>query len=469
MIAVPSGAVKRILTVKNPYDHTVVAELEPDSTERVEAKLANARQAFRAWRALPLEARIAQVERAVDVFRRDREDIAREVSQQMGKPVREARGEVDTFLDRARTCVELAPGALAPDVLPPMPGLVRRVEHVPVGVVFDIVAWNYPLLLPVNVIVPALLAGNVVLLKHADRTALTGLRFERAFAELDVPHVVQSLIVDHDQAAGIIQDPRVDHLCFTGSVRGGHQVYRAAAATRFIDVGLELGGKDPAYVAADADLDRAVAGVVDGACYNAGQSCCAVERVYVHERVYDEFLARARALIGGYALGDPLADGTTMGPLASASQPGFLRAQVEDAVARGARLLAGGSSPGDIEHGQGFFAPTLLADVPGDAGVMQEESFGPILPVARVRGDDEALERMDDTRYGLTASIWTADQERAERLASQLDVGTVFQNRCDYLDPALPWTGARDSGKGSSLSRAGFFHLTRRKSIHFRT
>jgi acyl-CoA reductase-like NAD-dependent aldehyde dehydrogenase len=278
--------------------------------------------------------------------------------------------------------------------------------------------------------------------------------------------LVTNLVLTHQQTADLIGNHRVNHVAFTGSVEGGVQVHRAAAS-RLIDVGLELGGKDPAYVAADADLDFAIENIVDGACYNAGQSCCAVERVYVHESHCEAFLSGAADKLRQYQMGDPLDEQTTMGPLASHDAPAKLAAQVAEAVARGARLLLGGEPVAD-RPGH-FFQPTLLADVPNNAEVMQEESFGPLLPVAPVRNDEEAVLRMNDTRFGLTASVWTADLDRAERLARQLWAGTIFQNRCDYLDPMLPWTGYGESGKGSTLSRYGFYHLTRRKSIHFRT
>jgi acyl-CoA reductase-like NAD-dependent aldehyde dehydrogenase len=362
--------------------------------------------------------------------------------------------------------LSIAAGALAPEVLPEKEGFNRRIEHVPLGVVFNLAAWNYPLLIPVNVVVPALLAGNTVLLKHSARTPLCGLHFERAFGELAPPGLVTSIVAGHDDAARLIADPRVAHVAFTGSVAGGKAVYREAAA-RLLDAGLELGGKDPAYVAADADLAFAAENVVDGACYNAGQSCCAVERVYVHAAVHDEFIERALAILERYRLGDPLAEETTMGPLVSRAAVEVVERQAADALRRGARLLLGGRRPDGLPGS--FFLPTLIAGVPNDAEAMQEETFGPLVPVARVASDEEALALMNDTRYGLTASVWTRDRERAERLARDLDAGTVYQNRCDYLDPALPWTGARESGLGSTLSRYGYFHLTRRKSIHFRT
>jgi acyl-CoA reductase-like NAD-dependent aldehyde dehydrogenase len=361
--------------------------------------------------------------------------------------------------------LSIAEASLAPEVLPYEPAFHLRIEHEPLGVVLDIAAWNYPLLIAVNVVVPALLAGNAVLLKHSAKTPLAGVHFERAFASLPVPHLVTNLVLTHEETERLIQDERVDHVAFTGSVAGGRAVHRTAAQ-RFIDVGLELGGKDPAYVAEDADPDFAVANVVDGACYNAGQSCCAVERVYVHEKLAGWFLERAKKLVDEYVLGDPLDEKTTMGPLASAAALDVLEKQVADARKRGARVLAGGRR---LEGARGpFFQPTLLADCPNESAVMQEESFGPLVPVLVVKDDDEALRHMNDSRYGLTASVWTRDRARAERFVRELEAGTVYQNRCDYLEPSLPWTGVKDSGKGSTLSRYGFYQLTRRKSVHLR-
>jgi acyl-CoA reductase-like NAD-dependent aldehyde dehydrogenase len=454
------------LRVINPYDQSVIGEVPLDDADALARKASGARAAFEGWRRLPLAERKRRVQAGLERFRRESETIAREVTLQMGKPIREARREVQTFFERAEHMLAIAEEALAPDVLPEKDGLHRRIEHAPLGVVLDIAAWNYPLLIPVNVVVPALLAGNAVLLKHSARTPLCGGHFARAFDDPELPGLVASLDLDHEQTAALVADPRaVDYVAFTGSVAGGQAVYRQAAS-RVLDVGLELGGKDPAYVAADADLEFTVENVVDGACYNAGQSCCAVERVYVHRSVYDEFVDRARTVLRGYRLGDPLRDDTTMGPLASRSALDTLEAQVDEAVRRGARLLLGGRRLAETRGN--FFPPTLLADVPNAAEVMQEESFGPLLPVRAVADDDEALRQMNDTRYGLTASVWTRDRDRAERFGAELRAGTVYQNRCDYLDPALPWTGVGDSGKGSTLSPYGFYHLTRRRSIHFR-
>ncbi|MFQ5807943.1 MAG: aldehyde dehydrogenase family protein, partial [Phycisphaerae bacterium] len=431
-----------------------------------EAKLGAARRALEHWSRLPLNDRSAHVTEGLRRFRENGEQIARDITAQMGKPITQARREVATMFERAERSIADAPHALAPDRFDDLPGFVRRIEHAPLGIVLDIAAWNYPLLIPVNVIVPALLAGNVVLLKHSAKTPRAGEAFEAAFGALEVLHLVTNLILTHEQTARVIGDRRIEHVAFTGSVEGGYEVYKAVS-NRIIDVGLELGGKDPAYVAADADLETTVENVVDGACYNAGQSCCAVERVYVHQQLYNAFVEKAEQVLREYRLGDPMNEQTTMGPLASRSALDTLERQVQDAVERGATVVCGGQRVPDSAGN--FFPPTLVTDVPNGALIMQEESFGPLVPVTRVRDDEEAIRLMNDTRFGLTASIWTIDPERAERLAARLNAGTVYQNRCDYLDPALPWAGWGESGKGSTLSRYGFYHLTRRKSIHFRT
>ena len=454
------------LDVINPYDQTIVARLAYDEGPGLEAKVARAQAAFERWREVPVDDRIREVTAGLERFRAASERIATDVSKQMGKPITQSRREVDTVFERADYMVGIAAAALAPDVLPEKERFHCRIEHAPLGVVLDLAAWNYPLIIPVNVVVPALLAGNSVLLKHSAKTPLSGRAFEDAFGELDEAGLVTNLVLSHEETARLIADRRVAHVSFTGSVEGGSEIY-GEAAKRFIDAGLELGGKDPAYVAEDADLDFAVANTVDGACYNAGQSCCAVERVYVHRTRVAEYLERAKQALEEYRLGDPLEEKTTMGPLASRGALDFLEAQVEDACSRGARLLTGGARVPDRVGN--FFQPTLLADAPNDASIMQDETFGPVLPVLGVESDEAALAHMRDTRFGLTASVWTADRERAERFARALDAGTIFQNRCDYLEPGLPWTGVGDSGKGSTLSRYGFYHLTRRKSIHFRT
>ncbi len=453
------------LKVINPYDQKVLFELPFDRGKELEEKIAGARKAYERWRRLPLEERARRVEQGLKYFRNHAEEVARDITLQMGKPLTQARGEVKTFFHRAEYMLSIAKETLAPEVLSGKPGFQLRIEHAPLGVIYNIAPWNYPLLTAVNVVVPALLAGNTVLLKHSPLTPRIGRHFEAAFGELDPPNLVTSLILTNAQASQLIGDPRINYVAFTGSVATGTKVYQQAAK-RLLDVGLELGGKDPAYVAADADLDFAVENIVDGACYNAGQSCCAVERVYVHRSVYRKFIERAGEILKQYQLGDPLDEKTTLGPLARREALLFLEGQVKEAVRRGGRLLYGGKRAKGMKGN--FFEPTLLADVPNTAKVMQEETFGPIVPVLSVKDDGEALARMSDSRFGLTASIWTRDRMRAELFARELEAGTVFQNRCDYLDPCLPWTGARESGIGSTLSRYGFYHLTRRKGIHFR-
>jgi len=456
--------------IDNPYSGETVAERRLLDAAGVEGVVTRAFRAHKAWAKTPLADRIALCERFCAEFEKDGERIAREVTLQMGKPLAQARGELKTTVHRARVMISLAPEALRDDPLPAIPGFTRFVRHEPVGVVLDISAWNYPLLITVNVVVPAVLAGNAVVLKHAHRTALCGDAFARAFERAGAPeNLVTAIDASHETCAQIIARPEIGYVSFTGSVRGGHEVYREGAR-RFIDVGLELGGKDPAYVAADADLDHAIANLVDGAFYNAGQSCCGIERIYVHASLYERFVEGALAEVRKYRLGDPLESATTMGPMAQADAPRKLAAQAEEARAKGGRVLCGGKPIHDVAGRGRFFDPCLVADANHSMhGLMVEESFGPIVGVQKVSDDDEAVRLMNDSPYGLTAAVWTRDQERAFRIGAQIETGTFFMNRCDYLDPMLPWTGVKDTGKGMSLSKYGFLPLTRRKSFHLRT
>jgi acyl-CoA reductase-like NAD-dependent aldehyde dehydrogenase len=446
--------------------------------------VAAARKAAQAWRAVDLSKRVECVRAGLKYFETHREAIAHDITRQMGKPIQQSVNELNGFFERAEWLAASAGTILVPEILPPKPGFQRRIEHAPLGVVLIIAPWNYPLLTAVNGVATALLAGNAVILKHSSLTPAIGEHFQKAFGKLGpVADVLQSLLADHEDLGKAIRECDIDHVIFTGSVEGGRIVQRNAASrtpsnhaashaashapfNKFIDCSLELGGKDGAYVAADADVASAAAGLVDGAMYNAGQSCCGIERVYVHKKVYKEFLDRCEALVAGYVLGDPKRQGTTMGPLATAKSAQGMLAQVEAAKAKGAKVVTGG---GIRMIGKAtFFEPTLLTGADNAMDVVREENFGPILPILSVAGDEEAVRLVNDSPYGLTSAIYTTDVERADRFAAAADTGTVFMNRCDYLDPALPWTGVRDSGRGTTLSKYGFYSLTRRKAIHFR-
>ncbi|HEY3820213.1 MAG TPA: aldehyde dehydrogenase family protein [Polyangiaceae bacterium] len=457
----------RTLVVDNPFTGEPACEVRLADEAFIGTTLDRARDAARGWKTSKLHERIALCERAVEQMEKNANAIARDITRMMGKPLSQAQGELKTCASRARYMMSIADAALSDVILPPLTGFERRIVREPLGVVFDLPAWNYPLLTAVNCVVPAVLAGNAVLLKHSPRTPLCGEHFARAFAEAGAPaHLVQALDCDHPSSERIVGDDRVDHVVFTGSILGGHRIVEAAAK-RFLHPCLELGGNDPAYVAPDCDLAKTVENVVDGAIYNAGQSCCAVERVYVHKSVYGRFLEMAEPLVRAYVLGDPLSDGTTLGPIAQPGHVPELEALVQDARARGARVLAGGKRTSVGGRGR-FFEATLVADCNHTMKLFRQESFGPILPVMAVESDEEALAKMNDSRLGLTASVWTRDRERATRFARVLEHGTVFMNRCDYLDPALPWSGWKDSGRGVGLSTLGFEALTRPKAMHFR-
>jgi acyl-CoA reductase-like NAD-dependent aldehyde dehydrogenase len=457
-----------VLRSVSPIDGSVVAERALASDSEIARALAGARAAAARWREVPLAERAQLCARFVDTFVAERDEIAREITLQIGRPIAHSPGELRGFEERARTMIALAPEALA-DVRPdPKPGFTRFVRREPLGVVLTIAPWNYPLLTAVNSIVPALLAGNAVILRHSSQTPLCAERFRDAFAAASLPDGVFSVLYcDHAATERLIASPGIDFVAFTGSVDAGRAVSRAAAE-RFIGSGLELGGKDPAYVRPDADLAFSVAELVDGAFFNAGQSCCGIERIYVHRDVYAPFVEQYAALVRRYVLGDPRDPATTLGPLVRTSAADLVRAQIAEAVARGARALIDAREFPREEAGTPYLAPQVLVDVDHGMRVMTEESFGPVVGIARVASDDEAVAQMNDSEFGLTASVWTADESAALAIGARVETGTFFMNRCDYLDPALAWTGVKNSGRGCSLSRVGFEQLTRPKSFHLR-
>jgi acyl-CoA reductase-like NAD-dependent aldehyde dehydrogenase len=451
-----------------PVDGSVYVERETASAERIRQTLEMAAGAQKSWQQVAIAERQAVCSKAVDAFTARRDEIAAEIAWQMGRPVSQAPGEIGGFEERARHMIAIADSALE-DIRPaPKDGFNRYIRRVPLGVAFVIAPWNFPYLTSVNAIVPALLAGNAVILKHSAQTPLCAERLQQAFDEAGLPAgVFQHLHLSHADTEAVIQSPETDFVAFTGSVPGGEMVERAAAG-RFIGVGLELGGKDPAYVRADADLRHAIETVTDGAMFNSGQSCCGIERVYVAAAIYDDFVGGVCELVGGYRLGRPDDRDTNLGPLVKTSAAEFVRGQVGEAVAAGARALIDPAGFPADEPGTPYLAPQVLVDVDHSMRVMSEETFGPVMGVMKVSGDEQAIELMNDSEFGLTAAVFTRDEDAAIAIGDRIETGTWFMNRCDYLDPALAWTGVKHSGRGCTLSSVGFEHLTRPKSYHLK-
>ena len=391
--------------------------------------------------------------------------LAEELTWQIGRPLSQSPGELRRgFHERAMHMCDIAEEALSQIELPEKANFRRFIRREPLGVVFVIAPWNYPWLTSVNAVVPALLAGNGVILKMAAQTPLVAERYLEAWRAAGGPDgIFQFLHLDHAQVAKVIGDSRIGFVAFTGSVAGGHAVQQAAAA-RFIAAGLELGGKDPAYVRADAPLEAAVENLVDGAFFNSGQSCCAVERIYADRKIYQPFVDAFVALTRQYRLGNPLERETTLGPMVRTAAADAVRKQVGEARNKGAKALIGAKD----QPGTPYLPPEVLIDVDHGMALMTEETFGPAIGIMPVAGDEEAVALMNDSRYGLTASIWTSDAEAALRIGDRVDTGTWYMNRCDYLDPALAWTGVKDSGRGCTLSRLGLETFTRPKSFHLR-
>ena len=450
----------------SPVDGRVYAERTPLSRDAAEAAVARAKAAQKGWAARPLEERIALVQAAVKKLNEMTDVVVEELAWQMGRPTRYG-GEFGGVNARTDYMSQIAADTLAPKVVEESNAFKRYLARDPVGVVFIIAPWNYPYLTTINTLVPALIAGNTVILKHASHTRLLGERLPQVFNEGGIPEdVFQNVVLDHATTEHLIASKSFGFVNFTGSVGGGAAIERAAAGT-FTGLGLELGGKDPGYVRADANLEAAVDTLMDGAMYNAGQCCCGIERIYVHESLYDAFVEKAVAWVKGLTLGNPFDAATTIGPMANARFAKVVRDQIAEAVAMGAKpMIDPALFPAD--DGGAYLAPQILTNVTHKMRVMMEESFGPVVGIMKVKDDAEAIALMNDSPYGLTASIWTEDYDTAAQIGAQIETGTIFMNRADYLDPALCWTGCKDTGRGTSLSYLGFLSLTRPKSYHLK-
>ena len=449
-----------------PVDGSVYAERTPLTLSEAQSAVDRARAAQKGWAKRPLSERIALVKAGVARLNAMKDPVVEEIAWQMGRPTRFG-GEFGGVNARTDYMSEIAEKTLSPEMIEDSNAFRRYLVREPVGVVFIVAPWNYPYLTTINTLVPALIAGNTVILKHASQTLLVGERLAEAFHAAGVPDdVFQNVVLDHQTTEALIAARSFGFVNFTGSVGGGQAIERAAAGT-FTPLGLELGGKDPGYVRHDANVEAAIDTLMDGAMYNAGQCCCGIERIYVHEKHYDRFVEGAAAWVNALNLGNPFDAATTLGPMANKRFATTVRNQVAEAIAAGAKPLIDPKKFA-ADDGGAYLAPQVLVDVDHSMRVMMEESFGPVVGIMKVSGDEEALRLMNDSPYGLTASIWTEDYDTAAALGAQIDTGTTFMNRADYLDPALCWTGTKDTGRGGSLSYLGFHSVTRPKSFHLK-
>ncbi len=452
------------LKIDNPATGERIAELPADDPDSVAVKTAKARAAQADWARTALDERIAAIERFRALLLAEQESLALTLTREVGKPIRQSRNELAGLLARIDFFTSQTAAAIGDETVHAEPGLCERITHQPLGVVANVSAWNYPYFVGANVFVPALLAGNAVLYKPSEHATLTGLEIARLLHESGVaPEVFQPLVGAADVGAALIAQD-VDGVYFTGSHATGTRI-AAAVGPRMIRMQLELGGKDPTYVRADADARVAAESLADGAMYNTGQSCCSVERIYVHQDLHDAFVARFLEVVDGFVLGDPCAEDTYIGAITRAAQLDVLDAQSGDARARGATLRCGGkrlAGPGN------WYPPTVFTEVNHEMALMVEESFGPIIGIQKVRDDDEALALMNDTRYGLTAGVYTHDEAAARTLLSRVNAGSVYWNCCDRVSPRLPWSGVGHSGIGLTLSRYGIQSFTRPKAWHLR-
>ena len=458
-----------MLKTISPIDNTIYVEREYAQNQEIEDALNLSKKAFLNWRNKPLEERKKLLIKFVDFFLQNNKQIEEELCKQMGRPISQCGGEMNGFEERARYMIESSEKALEKIISKKNDEFDNFITKDPLGTIFIIAPWNYPYNTSVNSIVPSLLAGNSVILKHSSQTPLCAEQLFKAAKLSDIPEgVFQFLHLDHQSTSKIISDNRIDHVLFTGSVSGGREV-KKAIGERFINAGLELGGKDPAYVRKDCNLQHAIENLADGSFYNSGQSCCGIERIYVDGEIYNDFIDGMKSFTEKYVLDDPLKPETNLGPVVKISAAKSIRSQVKQALVEGAKDLIEKSNFKISEDVNCYVSPSILIDVDHNMKFMMEETFGPTVGIMKVKNEDEAAKLMNDSPYGLTACIWTSDKEFAERFGPRINTGTFFMNRCDYLDPGLAWTGVKNTGNGVTLSVLGFNYVTRAKSYHYRT
>ena len=458
-----------MLKTITPIDNSILVERKFASPQEIDSTLNTSKKIFVEWSTTALTQRKEILTKFVDIFLNNSAEIEEELCRQMGRPISQCNGEMKGFEERARYMIEKSEEALENIVSKKNNEFDNFISKDPLGTIFIVAPWNYPYNTSVNSIVPSLLSGNSVILKHSSQTPLCAEQLFNAAKLSGLPEgVFQFLHLDHASTSKIISDQRIDHVLFTGSVSGGRQV-KKAIGERFINAGLELGGKDPAYVRKDCNIQHAIENLTDGSFFNSGQSCCGIERIYVDAEVYDEFVEGVKNVTEKYILDNPLNKHTNLGPVVKLSAAQRIRTQIKEAIDSGAQDIIRKENFKISEDNNCYVSPSVLVNVDHSMKFMMEETFGPSVGIMKVKNENEAAELMNDSPYGLTACIWTSDKEFAQSFGPRINTGTFFMNRCDYLDPGLAWTGVKNTGTGVTLSVLGFDHVTRVKSYHYRT
>lgn len=452
------------MKIINPATAETIKEVQQDDPASVQTKFEAAKKAQQAWKQVPLNERIACIAKFNELMLAQTDEVATDLSAEVGKPLSQAKGEVSGGVDRSRFFVENSEQWLAEEWTVAEGDTKEKIVYEPLGVIGNISAWNYPILVGINVFIPALIGGNAVLYKPSEFSTMTGLHIGRLLHEAGIPKEVFQVVVGAKEAGEALLELPLDGYFFTGSYATGKHIAEQVAG-KLVPIGLELGGKDPMYVCNDVDIDEAAASGVEGSFYNAGQSCCAVERIYVHEDIHDAYVAAFVKELENWKVGAPHEENVMIGPLTRAQQSDVLEDQVQDAIDKGAKLLLGGKK---ADRKGNFFEPTVLSEVNHDMKVMREESFGPIIGIQKVKNDEEAVQHMLDTPYGLASSVFTKDEARALKIMQQMDSGTVYWNCADRVSPTAPWSGRGHSGIGTTLSHAGIRAFVQPKAYHLR-